>query len=268
MPAIQIARLRAQMVQLMALYPQPTQFLRALHDLLDFYTDHTYRPGQAGKIQPLLPHYKVPLPVIRQIEIELARLCAQDPQAGLDLADALWMDTYFEPRVLAVYLLSLAPVSPPEPVLQRLSTWARPEEDQQVLKVLITRGAARLMREQTDCWSNLVKIWLTNERPVVQSMGLHALLSIVEEENFQNLPVIFQLISPSMHRLPANLQSDLLAVLQALARRSPAETAYFLRQILTLVSDPLIPRLIRRCLPSFSPETQVGLRAALKSREG
>ena len=71
-----------------------------------------------------------------------------------------------------------------------------------------------------------------------------------------------------MHRLPANLQSELLAVLQALARRSPAETAYFLRQILTLVSDPLIPRLIRRCLPSFSPETQVGLRAALKSREG
>jgi hypothetical protein len=268
MPAIQIARLRTQMAQLMALYHQPAQFLRGLHDLLDFYTDRTYRPGQAGKIQPLLPHYKVPLPVIRQIETELAGLCTQDPQAGLDLADTLWMDSYFEPRLLAIYLLSLEPVSLPEPVLQRLSAWARPEEDQQVLKVLITRGAGRLMREQTDCWSDLVKGWLADERPAVQSMGLHALLAIVEDENFQNLPVIFHLISPSMHGLPANLQSGLLAVLQALARRSPAETAYFLRQILTLVSDPLIPRLIRRCLPNFSPETQAGLRAALKSREG
>jgi hypothetical protein len=268
MPAIQIARLRAQMVQLMALYHQPAQFLRCLHDQLDFYTDHTYRPGQAGKIQPLLPHYKVPPPVIRQIEIELAGLCTQDPQAGLDLADTLWMDPYFEPRLLAIYLISLAPVSPPEPVLQRLSAWARPEEDRQVLRVLITRGAGRLMREQPDCWSGLVKGWLTNERPAAQSMGLHALLAIVEDESFQNLPVIFHLISPSMHGLPANLQADLLAVLQALARRSPAETAYFLRQIMTLVSDPLIPRLVRHCLPIFSPETQASLRAALKSREG
>jgi hypothetical protein len=268
MPTIQIARLRAQMAQLMALYYQPAQFLRSLHDLLDFYTDYTYRPGQAGKIQPLLPHYKVPPPVIRQIEIELTGLCTQDPQAGLDLADTLWMDSYFEPRLLAVFLLNLASVSPPEPVLQRLSTWARPEEDQQVLRALITRGAGRLMREQPDYWSGLVKGWLTNERPSVQSMGLHALLAIVEDENFQNLPVIFHLISPSLHGLPTNLQTDLLAVLQALARRSPAETAYFLRQILTLVSDPQIPRLVRRCLPIFSPETQAGLRAALKSREG
>ena len=268
MPAIQIARLRAQMVQLMDLYHQPPQFLHALHDLLDFYTDHTYRPGQAGKVQSLLPHYKVPLPVIRQIEIELAPGCLQDPQAGLDLADELWLDPYFEPRMLAIHLLSLAPVSPPEPVLQRISTWARPEEDRQVMQALITKGAGRLMREQPETWSSLVKSWLTSEQTSVQSMGLYALLAIVEDENYQNLPEVYHLVSPLMQGLPANLQGDLLSVLQALTRRSPAETAYFFRQILTLVRDPLIPRLVRRCLPNFSPETQAGLRAALKSREG
>jgi hypothetical protein len=267
MPAIQIARLRAQMVQLMDLYHQPAQFLRSLHDLLDFYTDHTYRPGQAGKVQPLLPHYRVPSPILRQLEIELAASFQQDVQAGLDLADALAIDPYYEPRILAIYLLSLAPVVPPEPVLQRIHAWARPEEDRQVLRALITRGAGRLMREQPDCWSGLVQGWLTSDKPAVHSMGLHALLAIIEDESFQNLPVIYHLVSPSMHGLPANLQADLLAVLQALARRSPAETAYFLRQMLTVVQDSLIPRLVRRCLPIFTPEIQASLRAALKSRE-
>ena len=266
MPAIQIARLQAQMAQLMDLYRQPALFVRSLHDLLDAYTDHTYRPGQAVKAQPLLPHYRVPLPFIRQVEIELAVLCRQDAQAGLALADALWADAYFEPRLLAIYLLSLAPVSPPEPVLQRISAWAQPEEDRQVLRALISRGTARLLREQTDCWSELVKNWLASAQLPVQAMGLHALLAIIEDEDFQNLPVIYHLISPTHHRLPARLQADLLAVLQALARRSPAETAFFLRQILTLSSDPLIPRLVRRCLPFFSPEMQDGLRPVLKSR--
>ena len=265
MPAIQIARLQVQMAQLMALTRQPALFVRGLHDLLDTYTDRTYRPGQAVKAQPLLPHYKVPPPVIRQVEIELAAFCRQDASAGLALADALWADAYYEPRLLAIHLLGLAPVSPPEPVLQRIAAWARPEEDRTLLRALISRGAGRLLREQSGCWSDLVQGWLAGDKPPVQAMGLHALLAIIEDEDFQNLPLIYHLISPTLQRLPSSLQPDVLAVLQALVRRSPAETAYFLRQILTLVGDPAIPRLVRRCLPLFSPETQEGLRAALKS---
>jgi len=249
-----------------ALYNQPAQFLRCLHDLLEFYNDLTYRRGQAGQIQPLLPHYKVPVPVMRQVEIELARLSAQDPQAGLRLADTLWMDPYFEPRLLAIYLLSLAPVAPPEPVLERLSAWAQPGEDRQVLDALITRGAGRMLREQPERWSDLAKGWLTSERLEVQSMGLRALLMIVKEKSFQNLPAIFRLLSPLMQSVPARLQADLLSVLQALAQRSQAETAYFFRQVLTLDPGPEIPRLIRRCLPYFTPEFQASLRQAFKSR--
>jgi len=73
------------------------------------------------------------------------------------------------------------------------------------------------MREQTGFAVRHGQKLAHNERPVVQSNGPACFAVHRREENFQNLPVIFQLISPSMHRLPANLQSDLLAVLQALA---------------------------------------------------
>jgi hypothetical protein len=70
MTAIQMNRLRAEMAQLKELEYQPAQFVHKLHQMLDFYNDYTYRPGQASQIQSLLPHYKIPLPVTRQIEYE------------------------------------------------------------------------------------------------------------------------------------------------------------------------------------------------------
>ena len=267
MPAIQIARLRAQVDQLIALYAQPVLFLKGLHDLLEFYDDRTYRAGEVGHIQSLLPHYKVHKPILRQIEIELARLVTLDPENGLKLADSLWSDSYIEPRLLAIHLLGCYPVTPPDQVVERISKWAQPGEDRQVLNALIHHGTYRLLREQPTRWSSLVQEWLTSEDMASQSMGLYALRVTVEDESFQNLPVIFHLISPFAQNLPTSLQVDLLSLFEALAKRSPSETAYFFRQVLILAPTRLFPRLVRRCLPSFDLELQTSLRQALKTLE-
>ncbi len=265
MPAIDIARLRMQIDRLVSLCDRPPLFRSNLRDLFEFYNDLTYRPGQSGKLQSLLPHYKVPPPIIRQIEVELAKFCAQDPRAGLALADALWEDAYLEPRLLAIHLLGAVPVTLPEPVLTRLTAWAQPEEDRKVLDALIAKGTSHLLRHQTEDLSAIIKNWLTSGNLVVQGMGLLALHVIAEDENFEDLPVIFHLISLVIQNLPANLHPDLLAVLQILARRSPSETAYFLRQVLIVSHNRLVPRLVRRCFPYFTEETQDGLRQILKT---
>ena len=267
MPAIEIARLRMQMDRLVALCHQPERCLAALHDLFEFYNDLTYRPGHTRQVQSLLPHYRVPAPIIRQLEFELSNFSLQDKEAGLKLADALWADSYLEPRLLAIHIIGSIPASPPEPVVTRLTNWAQAYEDRVVLDALIKIGTRRLLSEQTQVWSDMVKTWLSSTNLVFQSMGLNAMLVTVEDHKFQNLPVIFQLVSASMQNLSANLQPDLLALLQALSRRSPSETAYFFHQVLTVAHNQHVPRLVRRCFPFFSEETQDGLRQALKSSQ-
>jgi hypothetical protein len=53
-------------------------------------------------------------------------------------------------------------------------------------------------------------------------------------------------------------------VLEALAQRSPQETAYFLRQSLNAPEAFDTPWIIRQTLHSFPPEIQEGLRNSVK----
>jgi hypothetical protein len=267
MPAIQLARLKTQVAQLADQYQQPARFIRALHDLLDFYADRTYRPGTVGARVPLLPHYHVAAPVIRQVETELAPKCQSDPDGMLALADALWVDTHLEPRQLAAFILGQAPLDPPEAVTTRLLDWANPTQDHQALEALMARGAARVQRQQTAWWAGVLRGWLAGT-PAEQFIGVRGLLALAADPQFANLPIAFDLAGPFIQACPTSLHGALVEILAALARRSPAETAYFLRQALTIATRPEVARLVRRCLPLFDEPTQASLRAALLERRG
>jgi hypothetical protein len=266
MPAIHLPRLNRQIAELIPLFDQPERFRRALHDLFEAYHDRTFRSGQTGRPPPLLPHYNVPLPVIRKVENEVSRLTQADKQSALSLADALWADTHLELRLLAVLILSQIPLDPPDPVMDRLSLWARPDEDKQVLQALLTQGTTQLIRQQPEQWAAMSRDWLTHQNPAVQAMGLHALLATASDPDFEDLPSIFRLISPLVQAPQDKLQGDLLTLLSHLAQRSPRETAYFLRQVVTINATPRVQRLFRRCLPFFSEEIQTNLRGALYKR--
>lgn len=265
MPAIQLSRLRMQTAQLSELFDQPDRYLRGLHDVLEFYADRTFRPGQTGKIPSLLPYYLVPAPVMRAVEDGLAPLCAAHPETALALADALWADTHLEPRQLAIFVLSQAPADPPDALLQRLEQWAMPGEDRQLLALLLSRAPVNLQRRHPALWAAHIRDWLTSDQADRVFIGLHAVLSIVNDPSYDNLPAVFRLLGSVIANMPRSLQRDLLEVLEALARRSPKETLYFLRQVLNVSHSAEVPRLLRRCLPFFEGETQNALRAALKT---
>ncbi len=264
MPAIQLARLKLHVAGLVANFDQPVSFRKALRDLFEFYADRTYRPGRAGLLPPLLPNYHIHRQVTRQIETELFPLIMSDPQAALRLADELWTDAYLEPRLLAVYIFSQVTTDPPEPILERLIKWTKPEEDRQVLTAFLSQGTVRLQREQPELWARLIKDWLTSEDPVLQSYGLRAILAMINDAGFENLPAVFRLISPLMQSIPDKLQGDMVTILEATAKRWPAETAFFLRQLVSISQGPGVPRIIRRCLPLLTPDQQTSLRSALQ----
>jgi hypothetical protein len=134
-----------------------------------------------------------------------------------------------------------------------------------MLDALFRSGMTSLRRTAPQAMFQLFEEWVNSPQAAVQSMGVRALIPVIEDQAFENLPPVFRLISPLVQQLPAALFTDLQAVIEALAKRTPVETAYFLRQALGMAPGPGMARLVRRCLPCFNPAQQASLRAALQA---
>ncbi len=254
-------RLKTQINNLIWKFTRPQEFLTELRELLELYSDRTFRPGKASPSAKLPTSYRVPTLVIRQLELELTPLCQENPQAALTLMDALWNDPFLEPRILAALLLGKIDPAPPDMITNHLQRWCQPECESVSLSALLEHGTYRLRREQSEHWFELLHFWLADKNTVVQKIALRAMLPAIQDREFENLPPLFRMIEPFLKSpLPA-LQTEIVEILQALANRSPIETAYLLRQALAVSNHPLTVRIVRRLLPLFSPEEQNRLRS-------
>jgi hypothetical protein len=264
MPAIQPARLRQQAAALAEHFNDPTAYVRSLHYLMDFYADRARRAGHSTQPGPLITAYNVRPPVLRTLLQELLPFALQDPAAGLALCDALWTEPYLEFRLLAAMLLGHLPLDPPEAITGRLQSWITTNLEFQQVDALLTSGVERLHRENPKALIRLIQTWLESTKSFYQQLGLRALLPLIQNPDFENVPVFFRLIQPLVTSVPTGLRPDILDVLAALAQRSPNETAYFLRQMLTLSDTPGTPWLVRQSLDAFPPDLQKSLRNAAR----
>ena len=264
MPAIQPARLKKQVSDLVGKFNQPTIFVHDLHALLDLYTDHTHRSGQSGDPSPLIATYKAPPPVMRQVWNELNPLIKRQPADALNLCDALWAEENYDLQLLAAQMLGQVPIPPPDPVIDRLSTWIEQELDKRILDGLFEYGFTQLQQADPESLLEVVSAWLSASKSPIKQAGLRALLPIIKQSGAGNIPSIFRMITPYIRVAPPRLRPDILEVLIVLARHSPSETAYLLRQNLSAPNNPDTAWLIRQVLVEFPPETQASLRAALK----
>jgi hypothetical protein len=266
MPAVQLARLKIQVDQLIWQFTRPQDFQRALKHLLETYADWSYRPGEAIEPGSLLPAYHVAPLLLHQVEQQLTRQCQEMPAAALALADALWQDEYFEPRLLAAFILGQIPLKPVEEVSRRILTWANISADKQLQEAIFSQATLRLRRENPAAWLEIINDWLAASPLASKVMGLRALAGLLEDREFEDLPGAFNLLQPLMLTAPSRLHGDLLMVLQIIVRRSPVETTHFLRQVLLGTSSLIPARLVRQILPSLSPELQASLRRSLAAR--
>lgn len=267
MPAAELIRLRQQINQLILSFQEPAAFCRLLRDLLELYAHHSYRPGQAIQPQLLLPTYRVPPLVLRQLSLELGKTCQEQPQQALAVVAAMWKEVYLEPRLLATMMLGSIPIQSAMPgVLNLLHAWATGSENIRLINALMENGTQQLRHAAPERLLELIDLWLADPNPAQQAVGIQAVMALVNDRSFENLPAIFRLIGPPIQNLNPRLQVDLQAVLHALIQRSPTETAYFLRQALSLSVGTGTARMIRRMLPEFDSAQQASLRAALGTR--
>lgn len=261
-----MTRLKAQIGELAWQFTRPGEFQQALTDLFNYYAERSYRPGQSTQPVSLSPMYHLPALILRQLALDLSPYCQENPSAALALADILWTDNYLEPRLLAVSLLGHLPLQPAEPLIERLQNWCQPTENKELLESIFQQGTRRMRRQIPERWLTIIKGWLNDPRVPFQAMGLHALLPLIQDRDYDNLPPVFSSISPLLQSAPAAIQVELIEVISALARRTPRETVYYVRQVLTVAQGTAAARLIRKTLPAFDAEGQASLKIVLHLR--
>ncbi len=263
MPAINLARLKTQTARLSEKFSEPEAFVRALNELLDFYTNRTIRSTQIAQ-RLSVPTYRTPAPVLRQIQAELASLAGTRSIEAIALTNALWKAGTFEARLLAAYLLGSIPPAQAIPALTRLPDWLAQSTDKEIRSALLTDAFARLRRENPEALFILLEDWLKSPRSSMQVWGLRALIPMVTNPQFENLPAVFRILRPAVQSAGPVTQLELQACLATLEQVSPIETLAFLRENIGDNPAPLMLRTFRRILSGLSPELQAGLREMLR----
>ena len=131
---------------------------------------------------------------------------------------------------------------------------------------LLTTSLTRLRRETPDLFLVLVKEWLYPSRKRMWSNGIQALVPLISSSDFDNLPPIFEIVSPILKASPAGLQFDIRELLVTLYNKSPDETLYFIQQVLKSTRSELPATSLRRMLHEMPSDFQIHLREILRDR--
>jgi len=265
MPAIDLARLKKQTALLADLFDQPALFLREHREILDHYVNHTLR-SQSVAPSSVLPTYRTPPVVLRQVEIELGPVAEKRPIQALELADALWDEGWLETLLLAAFLLGRIPPQE-ERLLARLTAWTQAVRDPSVRAALLTTSLTRLRKETPDLFLILVREWLYPSRKRLWSNGIQALVPLINAPEYDNLPPIFEMLKPIIRAFPATLQFDIQELIITLYRKSPDETLFFIQQILGGTKSPIPAISLRRMLPDLPNDLQAPLREIIRGTE-
>lgn len=264
MPAVSLAHLQKQIELLRWKYTQPEEFVAGLRNLLEKYSDYTYRAAaSAPEAVRQIDAYHVPPVVTRQVELALYALVNENSSPALNLANLLWQEEKEEPRLLAIYLLGILPASEFEQVIETIESWALSVNDQAMLEALLEQGSNNLRQYTIQRWLSKIQEWTSRDSIKFQKLGLLALLSLLKDRQFENLPQVFNICTPLFQGKIKGLSHELSRVLEALAQRSPAELAYYVRQLIGSAASDDLRRLIRRCLPAFPDAVQERIRPML-----
>ena len=266
MPAIDLARLRKQANRLADFFFLPDEFMKHLREMLDFYVNYTLRTKENVAPGSNLKTYRTPSAVLTHIENELRAVAEANPHFALELADVLWDEGALETRLLAAFLLGRIPPQE-ERLLPRLTAWTQQIRDPEVRSALLSTSLTRMRKETPNQFLELVREYLHPERTRTWTNGIQALLPMIADTSYTNLPPILDLVEPIIEEAPSTLQNDLADLIIALYRASANETTFMLKHILTTSENPMTVITMRRISTSFPPPLQRELRELIRPQE-
>ena len=265
MAAIDLTRLNKQIDELALLVEDPRAFIEELHRLLSFYHRYSHRRHQNRQIS-FLKNYDMPEKVLSHIEARLKPLSLNQPDQVFELVNQLWLDPYYEARELASSMLGNLPISYKDQVLITIETWLAEPLDQSLSEAVLEKAGLRLQAESSEDWEKLINRLL--EAPKIQSkrLGLLALSKLIAASTVDRLPLYLRWVREFLISPDASVDKALERVVEALAEKSPQESAYLLREVLMDSNDAAVGRRMRHYLPFFEEEPQQRILKAIKSQ--
>ena len=266
MPAAELSRLQAQISAISTQFLQPEKFLRSLFILLDLYADQNFRPGQHSRVKHLMPVFRLPDLVTKQIGKALNQLTSQYPVPALTILDGLKQDKHFEAQYLAVGMLGFLPSDFKQQVMKRLQIWIKPEVDEMLLDAALGSAQHFFSEHDLESWLRQIQRWLETDDLRFIQIGLHGLTMLVDDAHFDQFEKVFTLLTPFFLHPELSFQRDTLEVVKSLINRSEMESSAFIHSILQRTGDAATLRLIRRIIPLFSTDIQERLSKAIPVR--
>lgn len=265
MPAVQLSQLKNQIDLLGGQFSRPPEFCRAVIDLFNLYADLTYKAGDSVEQPLLIPTYRVPQLVIRQLELAAASWVNNDPISALQNADFLWDVDALEAKTFAAYLMGHVSTQAYGPIIQRIQGWCSSSSERLLNEAILAKGSYQIRKESSAVWLETINEWFSANTPSSLALGLSAMITTLEDPRFENIPAVYKLLSQYLPNIPDAMQNDLQKVVVVLVQRAPAETSYYLKQLLTTQNTPLLTRVIRLNLPAFPPTVNASMKSALSN---
>ncbi|BCY16325.1 hypothetical protein hrd7_01740 [Leptolinea sp. HRD-7] len=266
MPAVELSRVKKQADELAGCFSQPASFRRLLLDRLEFYADRVTRKGDMARPAPLIPSYGVPPLFLQMVEQALQKPADESPMGALALAEELWKEMYLEPKILSASLIGMAARKEPRAASNYLVRYCTPQENSLVQEALLQRSGNPLREASLQVWFDIVERWVNSETLSQQLIGFRALQGLIEDREFENLPVVFRLLTTPLEMTNRSTFHELEKMIILLARRTAVETVFFLRQCYNRTGNVMLARLIRKCLPEFPIEMQNSLRKVIQDQ--
>ncbi len=266
MPAIDLTRLRARFKLLEETIENPGEFTRGLRELFLFHADFTQTAGNSSSGGGTMPKFNSPALLNREVVLALSPYCNEKPALILPIIDCLWQEREVELRELAAQLLGRMPQNTFDEVVHRIQTWSLEKNDAEILPLLHQTASAQIRRDAPNRWLDVLNTWNSSSEPWLAKLAINGTIPLIDDRAFENLPAIFTFISPLILTPTYENQYELLNVIEHLAQRSEVETVYFLKQVMSLSTDPGMGRFMRRAIELFSAEMQESLRSAMRLR--
>ena len=169
-------------------------------------------------------------------------------------------------RELAALLLGKMPRDQFGEVIRRIQTWSLNENDGELLPFLHQHASVMIRQEASDKWLEILNGWNSASEPWLAKLAIDGIVPLIDDRDFDNLPAIFTFLSPLILNPKPQNQYELLNVVDHLAQRSEVEAVFFLKQVMSLSTDPGMDRFMRRAIDLFSPSMQDSLRKTMRER--
>lgn len=262
MPAILLSRLNQQALLLAQSYSSPNKFAQELHNLLNYYASHTLKPGIYKRSPIRLTAYNVPFAILKQVQIALQPFTEKDIESVIALCDRLWEEDNLEFRILATLLLGSIPTENTEIIMQHVIDWAGHVGETQLYPYIFGQGLAYLRLHYTTLLTQKIEEWLTMNNIKWQLYGFQAMIPLISQTEFENIPLVYRWLSPFLENPSAGLQNEITNVIRVLARKSPHETSYYLH---AYINNKKTASIIRRSLDVFPKEVQFKMRNEMRN---